>query len=300
MSVPRRSSPTNHRQPSPPAAAATAAKKLQVADARPGLIAFLPNSAVIDRTLQPWVSAAAVNHPVCIIGLLNNGQTACCAQLTSFGDSTLETKYPSGATLARMQQLYVPIEHAKSTYSGAPTVLRLENQQQMIKQTYINTPAWFTIKTTELTAMRGGPRCVDQTSINKLHQLLQKLIKRETAISAWHGPNGSTPMMPLHRSQSWTLADLGILTPPPPPPPSSPNFTAAQRALIQQQVAKAMTATAKPFAPRVATGPVHMTPMPLASISNNVVGRYVLPSKRSSNGICKTTASWARVAASSA
>ncbi|KAK0271669.1 hypothetical protein LTR91_002075 [Friedmanniomyces endolithicus] len=255
----------------------------RITNAKPGLIAFLPSTAVTDRQSQPWVSARIGNHPVCILGLLDNGRTACCAQMTSFGDSTLETKYQSPSALAAMQQIYLPIQHAKSTYPSAPSVLRLDNNLQMVKQTYVNTPAWFMIKTTELTSMRGVAGCLDQTSINKLHYTLDKLVKGQTSMPV---RTPSSPLMPLH-CRKWTLTDLGIS------PASSPNLTPVQKVQISQQLARKKTnAAARPFAPRVSLGPVQM--VPLATISHNVT--RCAPPQRRSNGIVKTT-SWARVAA---
>ncbi|KAK0797534.1 hypothetical protein LTR91_000772 [Friedmanniomyces endolithicus] len=268
--------PNSTRRPSQPTN--------QITNARPGLIAFLPNTAVIDRQSQPWVSARTGNHPVCILGLLDNGRTACCAQLTSFGDSTLETKYQSPSALAVMQQIYLPIQHAKSTYPRAPSVLRLDNNQQMVKQTYVNTAAWFMIKTTELTSMRSINGGLDQTSIDKLHHALEKLVKGQTSMPV---RTPSSPLMPLH-CRKWTLTDLGIS------PASPPDLMPVQKAQIHQQLAKKkMNAAAKPFSPRVSLGPVPTTP--LASISHNVT--RCAPLQKRSNGIVKTPSSWARVAA---
>ncbi len=183
-----------------------------------------------------------------------------------------------------MQQIYLPIQHAKSTYPRAPSVLRLDNNQQMVKQTYVNTAAWFMIKTTELTSMRSINGGLDQTSIDKLHHALEKLVKGQTSMPV---RTPSSPLMPLH-CRKWTLTDLGIS------PASPPDLMPVQKAQIHQQLAKKkMNAAAKPFSPRVSLGPVPTTP--LASISHNVT--RCAPLQKRSNGIVKTPSSWARVAA---
>ncbi|KAI7237707.1 hypothetical protein KC330_g2995 [Hortaea werneckii] len=196
------------RSPSPPhLASSPAAKNLSLQDVELGLLTHLdlrtlPGNSIVHT--QPWVNAGATDHPLLIVGRKTNGNVTVC-QVTSFGGERIQTKIPREDRIGRRLALAIQFRNETTAHNNLP-ILQLK-RGKMMKQSYVKLEHFFEIEPTNLKVYCRNGICLDQPSLDVLHQHMRDVLSGKTP----HMPRKPTvPFSPLH-ARYWTPEEIGIL-----------------------------------------------------------------------------------------
>lgn len=245
------------RSPSPPhLASSPAAKNLSLQDVELGLLAHLdlrtlPGNSIVHT--QPWVNAGATDHPLFIVGRKTNGNVTVC-QVTSFGGERIQTKIPREDHIGRRLALAIQFRDETTAHNSKKTsptsllnsknfladssadlpILQLK-RGKMMKQSYVKLEHFFEIEPTNLKVYCRNGNCLDQSSLDVLHQHIRDVLSGKTP----HMPRKPTvPFSPLH-ARHWTPAEIGI------PPQDTSLSTLNASSLNSRDFAQAVNAAAK-------------------------------------------------------
>ncbi|KAI7562814.1 hypothetical protein KC316_g12745, partial [Hortaea werneckii] len=195
------------RSPSPPhLASSPAAKNLSLQDVELGLLAHLdlrtlPGNSIVHT--QPWINAGATDHPLFIVGRKTNGNVTVC-QVTSFGGERIQTKIPREDHIGRRLALAIQFRNETTAHNNLP-ILQLK-RGKMMKQSYLKLEHFFEIEPTNLKVYCRNGICLDQPSLDVLHQHMRDVLSGKTP----HMPRKPTvPFSPLH-ARHWTPEEIGI------------------------------------------------------------------------------------------
>ncbi|GAB1743909.1 hypothetical protein NU219Hw_g958t2 [Hortaea werneckii] len=245
------------RSPSPPhLASSPATKNLSLQDVELGLLAHLdlrtlPGNSIVHT--QPWVNAGATDHPLFIVGRKTNGNVTVC-QVTSFGGERIQTKIPREDHIGRRLALAIQFRDETTAHNSkkiSPTsifnpkdfhanssadlpILQLK-RGKMMKQSYVKLEHFFEIEPTNLKVYCRNGNCLDQSSLDVLHQHMRDVLSGKTP----HMPRKPTvPFSPLH-ARHWTPEEIGI------PPQDMSLSTLKASSLNSRDFAQAVNMAAK-------------------------------------------------------
>ncbi|KAI6836038.1 hypothetical protein KC332_g5596 [Hortaea werneckii] len=195
------------RSPSPPhLASSPTTKNLSLQDVELGLLAHLdlrtlPGNSIVHA--QPWVNAGATDHPLFIVGRKTNGNVTVC-QVTSFGGERIQAKIPREDHIGRRLALAIQFRDETTAHNNLP-ILQLK-RGNMMKQSYVKLEHFFEIEPTNLKVYCRNGNCLDQPSLDVLHQHMRDVLSGKTP----HMPRKPTvPFSPLH-ARHWTPEEIGI------------------------------------------------------------------------------------------
>ncbi|KAI6899679.1 hypothetical protein KC318_g9173 [Hortaea werneckii] len=224
------------RSPSPPhLASSLATKNLSLQDVELGLLAHLdlrslPGNSIVHA--QPWVNTGATDHPLFIVGRKTNGNVTVC-QVTSFGGERIQTKIPREDHIGRRLALAIQFRDETTAHNNLP-ILQLK-RGKMKKQSYVKLEHFFEIEPTNLKVYCRNGICLDQSSLEVLHQHMRDVLSGKTP----HMPRKPTvPFSPLH-ARHWTPEEIGI------PPQDTSLSTLNASSLNTRDFAQAVNTAAK-------------------------------------------------------
>ncbi|KAI7613350.1 hypothetical protein D0864_10736 [Hortaea werneckii] len=224
------------RTPSPPhLASSPTTKNLSLQDVELGLLAHLdlrtlPGNSIVHA--QPWVNAGATDHPLVIVGRKTNGNVTVC-QVTSFGAERIQTKIPREDHIGRRLALAIQFRNETTAHNNLP-ILQLK-RGNMMKQSYVKLEHFLEIEPTNLKVYCRNGNCLDQSSLDVLHQHMRDVLSGKTP----HMPRKPTvPFSPLH-ARHWTPEEIGI------PPQSKSLSTLNASSLNSRDFAQAVNTAAK-------------------------------------------------------
>ncbi|KAK3706760.1 hypothetical protein LTR37_012605 [Vermiconidia calcicola] len=185
-----------------------------------GLIAMLNNVNVPGNSVfhtQPWMNLGAGGHPVTIVGTKDNGRFSTCCQVTSFGNTPIEVKYPDPNNLMRQQ--YLSIGHDRTVPHSGQKLLGLANGKKMLKQSYVHLDQFFEIETQYLESFYQDSKCLDSQSVGypqaQFRDFIGGVIPRPRGRSpSPPGQRNSRPSSPLGLRR-FTPTSLGVPDVPP-------------------------------------------------------------------------------------
>nr|POE85620.1 hypothetical protein CFP56_43937 [Quercus suber] len=122
------------------------------------------------------ITEGAFNHPVAIVGSIDNGTIATCALITSFRSGDIMTKY-ARKHLAARRRSYLPIDHYNQTQAHDDTpLLQLKNGRNMEKQSYLGLDGFFQIETKYLSAWRDRQNVLTTESLLTVQRWLMNFM----------------------------------------------------------------------------------------------------------------------------
>lgn len=163
----------------------------------------VPNNSILRQ--QPHVNDKAERHPMCIVGLKDNNQVACCLQMTSFSSRSIQDKYQNPRNPMRLQ--YLALQHEKTDPHNELPVLHLMNGQTMKNQTYVHLDFFFQIETRYLESYCNGAKCLDRQSVDVLEEQFADFVEGRTFRPTWQEPRPKSPLDGLHH---YTAHSLGV------------------------------------------------------------------------------------------
>ncbi|RMY88299.1 hypothetical protein D0861_04892 [Hortaea werneckii] len=244
------------RSPSPPhLASSPTTKNLSLQDVELGLLAHLdlrtlPGNSIVHA--QPWVNAGATDHPLFIVGRKTNGNVTVC-QVTSFGGERIQAKIPREDHIGRRLALAIQFRDETTAHNSKKTsptshfevnfransfadlpILQLK-RGNMMKQSYVKLEHFFEIEPTNLKVYCRNGNCLDQPSLDVLHQHMRDVLSGKTP----HMPRKPTvPFSPLH-ARHWTPEEIGI------PPQDKSLSTLNASSINSRDFARAVNTAAK-------------------------------------------------------